>query len=128
MLYAIFTAPTGPSAPSTPPSSYVFAGMLAFIDSQPAHLASEPGWIIILPPFQRTHVLTHAAGLSMHRMLDMPSEGGLGLRRCQWRTTTLNLASQAAARRLGFEEEGVLRSQWVLPPGKEGQRREWTDG
>lgn len=60
----------------------------------------------------------------MHRMLDLPADGGLGLRRCQWRTTTLNKKSEAAALRLGFKEEGVLRAQWVLPEGKEGVRRE----
>jgi len=63
----------------------------------------------------------------MHRMLDLPADGGLGLRRCQWRTTTLNKKSEAAALRLGFKEEGVLRAQWVLPEGKEGVRREFFD-
>ena len=117
------------------------------IQSTSVHLMIEPGWIIILKPFQvgshapyrilstklsltkptweqRTHVLTHAAGLVMHRILDMPKDGGLGMRRCQWTTTTLNLPSQNAARRLGYTYEGVLRAQWVCPPGKQGARRE----
>lgn len=119
MLYAIFSAPK----PDARPDEYVFAGMLALICSSPSHLSIEPGWIIILPPFQRTHVLTHAAGLVIHYAMDLPSQGGLGLRRCQWTTTTLNLASQNAAKRLGFQYEGVLRAMWVLPPGKEGVRR-----
>ncbi|KAK1925777.1 acyl-CoA N-acyltransferase [Papiliotrema laurentii] len=118
MLYAIFSAPK----PDARPDEYVFAGMLALICSSPSHLSIEPGWIIILPPFQRTHVLTHAAGLVIHYAMDLPSQGGLGLRRCQWTTTTLNLASQNAAKRLGFQYEGVLRAMWVLPPGKEGVR------
>lgn len=103
---------------------------------------SEPGWILIMKPFQvrltvpcvqsradlvqRTHVLTHAAGLVMHRILDMPAQGGLGLRRCQWTTTTLNIPSQNAARRLGYTHEGVLRAIKVLAPGKVGARRECT--
>ena len=60
----------------------------------------------------------------MHRCLDMPDQGGLGLRRCQWITTILNLPSQNAAKRLGFTHDGVLRSNRVLPPGKIGIRRE----
>lgn len=65
---------------------------------------------------------THCSGLIMHRILDHPSQGGLGLRRCQWLTTTLNSASQAASKRMGFTFEGVLRCMKVLPPGKEGIR------
>jgi RimJ/RimL family protein N-acetyltransferase len=60
----------------------------------------------------------------MHRILDMPADGGYGMRRCQWTTTSLNLASQNAAKRLGYQYEGVLRAQWICPPGKEGVRRE----
>lgn len=60
----------------------------------------------------------------MHRILDMPADGGYGMRRCQWTTTSLNLASQNAAKRLGYQYEGVLRAQWICPLGKEGVRRE----
>lgn len=58
----------------------------------------------------------------MHRILDSPALGGLGLRRCQWFTTTLNNPSMNAALRLGFEFEGIIRSHRVLPPSKEGVR------
>jgi RimJ/RimL family protein N-acetyltransferase len=61
----------------------------------------------------------------MHRILDLPSQGGLGLRRCQWHTTTLNEPSQKAALRLGFKYEGTIRAQKVLAPGKIGARRKW---
>lgn len=79
---------------------------------------------------QRTHVLTHAAGTLMHRILDPESLGGLGLRRCQWYTTTLNEASQRASLRLGYTYEGTQRAAKVLPLGKEGIRREsaWRAG
>lgn len=70
-------------------------------------------------------MLTHAAGLAMHRILDHPDQGGLGLRRCQWQTTSINLKSQAAAKRLGYKPEGLLRAFQVLPAGKEGARREF---
>jgi len=74
---------------------------------------------------KRTHVLTHAAGTLMHRFLDDPSQGGLGLRRCQWQTNSLNMKSQAAAKRLGYVHEGNLRAQRVLAKGREGARSEW---
>ena len=72
---------------------------------------------------QRSHVLTHAAGLLMHRILDDKSAGGLALRRCQWFTNSKHVKSQAAAKRLGFTHEGVLRAHRVLLPGREGARR-----
>ena len=73
---------------------------------------------------QRRHVLTHAAGLCMHRILDLPERGGLGLRRCQWHTSVLNEASKGAALRLGYRHEGITRAQRVLHPSKIGVRRE----
>ncbi|GFZ47555.1 hypothetical protein JCM24511_05299 [Saitozyma sp. JCM 24511] len=82
-------------------------------------MSAEPGCIIILPPFQRTDVLTHAAGTLMHRILDSPALGGLGLRRSQ----TLTKPSKNAALRLGFEFEVIIRTHRVLPPSKEGVRR-----
>ena len=84
---------------------------------------AELGWIVILPEFQRTHVLTHAAGALMHRILDSTAEGGLGLRRCQWFTNSLHVKSQAAATRLGFIHEGTLRAHRVLAPHMKAVRR-----
>ncbi|KAK4687051.1 hypothetical protein P7C73_g3067, partial [Tremellales sp. Uapishka_1] len=122
LFYAIYTDQPGPDTPPTDPKDYVFAGVFGQINSSVPNATSEPGWIRIMKPFQRTHVLTHAAGLLMHRILDASSEGGLGLRRCQWLTTTLNMASQNAALRLGYKFEGVLRGVVVLPEGKKGVR------
>ncbi|KAK8858691.1 hypothetical protein IAR55_002920 [Kwoniella newhampshirensis] len=121
LFYAIFTEPPG-SETRVDPNDYVFAGVIGMINSNHQAMISEPGYITILTPFHRTHVQTHASGLIMHRILDHPSRGGLGLRRCQWITTTLNIASQNASKRLGFSPEGVLRCMRVLPLGKEGAR------
>ena len=60
----------------------------------------------------------------MHRILDLPEQGGLGLRRCQWHTTTLNEPSKKAALRLGYTFEGVMRAQKALVPGKVGRAGE----
>ncbi|WVQ85462.1 hypothetical protein IAT38_007627 [Cryptococcus sp. DSM 104549] len=121
MTYAIFTAPRNSTGP-VDPKDYVMAGVASLINSDVDGMTAELGWIMIFDQFQRTHVLTHTAGLLMHRILDMPAEGGLGLRRCQWFATSLNERSKAAALRLGFKVDGVLRAHRVLPKGKEGIR------
>ncbi|WVR05823.1 hypothetical protein IAU60_002848 [Kwoniella sp. DSM 27419] len=117
--YAIFSAPPGAEGP-TDPKDFQLAGHAALINSSAELMTSECGWMIILEPFQRTHVLTHTAGLLIHRVLDMPSEGGLGLRRCQWFANNLNEKSRQAAGRLGFKEDGVIRAHRVLPKGMQG--------
>lgn len=60
----------------------------------------------------------------MHRIPDPPEEGGLGLRRCQWKANSINLQSAKTAARMGFTTEGVLRALIVLPEGKKGVRGE----
>ncbi|WWC70875.1 uncharacterized protein I206_104827 [Kwoniella pini CBS 10737] len=123
LMHAIFTQPLStPAGTNVDPKDYVFAGIIGMIAANYQAMICEPGYIMILPEFHRTHVQTHATGLVMHRILDHPSQGGLGLRRCQWITTTLNIPSQNAAKRLGYQHEGVLRCMRVLPPGKEGAR------
>ncbi|ODN80005.1 hypothetical protein L202_03870 [Cryptococcus amylolentus CBS 6039] len=122
LSYAIFTEPPW-SATKVEAENYVFAGTIAMINSSEEMMMAELGFVAILPPFQRTHVHTHATALLMHRVLDLPSAGGLGLRRCQWQANSLNLPSQAAALLMGFLFEGVQKSKRVLAPGKEGARR-----
>lgn len=91
------------------------AGMVSYMGASAAHLSAEVGYIIILPPYQRTHVTTHAVGLLLHYALDSPEQGGLGLRRMQWLADPPNKASLAAAQRMGFQLEGVLRWNRVVP-------------
>ncbi|GFZ49954.1 hypothetical protein JCM24511_07357 [Saitozyma sp. JCM 24511] len=122
LMHAVYTDPPGYDTHVTKTADYAFAGVMSFVNASYDDMTAEPGCIIILPPFQRTHVLTHAAGTLMHRILDSPALGGLGLRRCQWFTTTLNNPSKNAALRLGFEFEGIIRAHRVLPPSKEGVR------
>lgn len=97
-----------------------FAGMTGIIGASPAQSQAELAMVLYLPQFQRTHVGTHATGLLLHWLLDLPEAGGLGLRRVQWEANEQNVPSIRAAQRLGFRMEGVLRWQFVLPEGKEG--------
>jgi RimJ/RimL family protein N-acetyltransferase len=101
-----------------PPSSAdpdgEFAGIVSYMAASAVHLSAEVGYIIILPPYQRTHVTTHAVGLMLHYALDTPEQGGLGLRRMQWLADPPNKASLNAAQRMGFQLEGILRWNKVV--------------
>lgn len=54
----------------------------------------------------------------MHYALDLPENGGLGLRRVQWLANKLNNPSVGLAKRLGFQMEGILRWARVLRPSE----------
>ncbi|KAG8704485.1 hypothetical protein FRC09_003502 [Ceratobasidium sp. 395] len=94
-------------------------GTIAYCNASRDLSTVEIGFIIILPPYQRTHVSSHAIGLLMKYALDMPKDGGLGVRRVQWQAHASNQASVRAGMRLGFKMEGVIKWQRPLPAGKE---------
>ncbi|TFK28126.1 acyl-CoA N-acyltransferase [Coprinopsis marcescibilis] len=96
------------------------AGMIGFVNSDPLFLSIEIGPVIILPNWHRTFVSSHAIGLLMGYALNLPEEGGLGLRRVQWTCYPDNAPSLKTAARMGFKVEGTKRWFWVLPEGKEG--------
>lgn len=88
-------------------------GLIGLLDTDPANLSTEVGFVFTLPPFQRTHVTTHAVGLLLAWCLDE-----LKLRRVQWQTNAQNEKSVRAAQKMGFIMEGIVRWQRVLPPEK----------
>ncbi|KAJ7779144.1 acyl-CoA N-acyltransferase [Mycena metata] len=93
------------------------AGIIVLLDTSAANLCTEIG-VITLPQFQRTHVTGNAVGLLLRWALELPSEGGLGLRRVVWKANAHNTRSVRAAERMGFCKEGVLRWDRVLPAWK----------
>lgn len=124
--FAIFdkTKPSDEFADTEMSGGGSFAGCIGVINTSDTHLSSELGYVVIFPKFQRTHVLSNAAGLLLHYLLNLPTDAafaGLGLRRVQWVAHTQNAPSIAAAERLGFKREGTLRWHWSLPEGKEGK-------
>ncbi|KAL0948310.1 hypothetical protein HGRIS_010901 [Hohenbuehelia grisea] len=125
VAYAIYDK-THPSYPS--PRSH--AGMIGYLHSSASDLQTEIGFVTVLPRFQRTHVASNAIGLLMFYALDLPSAGGLGLRRCVWMANSVNTASIRAAERMGFVKEGVLRWDRVWATGSEkvGNGRELRNG
>ncbi|KAG6907055.1 hypothetical protein DXG01_010741 [Tephrocybe rancida] len=116
VLFAIYDKT---KAPETGDADGAIAGVIGLCDASAVNLHAEIAFVMISPKFQRTHVTTNATGLLMHWVLDLPSEGGLGLRRMVWKASPLNAASIKAAERMGFTKEGILRWHWVLPVGKE---------
>ncbi|KAJ6576425.1 acyl-CoA N-acyltransferase [Mycena vulgaris] len=99
-----------------------FAGVIALAHTSLQNLSAEIGWVICFPEFQRTFVNSNAVGILMRYCLDLPKDGGLGLRRVQWTAGPGNAASIRAAERMGMKMEGTLRWTWILPEGKEGKK------
>jgi RimJ/RimL family protein N-acetyltransferase len=94
-----------------------FAGIIAYLRASPVNLSVDIGYLIILPPFQQTHVTTNAVGLLLRYALDLPPHG-LGLRRVGWRANMLNTKSIGIAQKMGFKLEGILRWEFVFPGSK----------
>ena len=86
-----------------------FAGTTGLTNASSQHARVEMGFLMVLPEFQRTFVNTHASCLLLKHLLDPISGGDLGLRRVQWQANSLNKPSIAAAERLGFTLEGIMR-------------------
>ncbi|TEB24944.1 acyl-CoA N-acyltransferase [Coprinellus micaceus] len=118
LLFAVFDK-TRPSSGNS--DTEVMAGQVALINTSPINLCTEIGAVLVFPPFQRTHVASNAIGLLLKYTLNLPSHPsfpGLGLRRVVWQANYLNTGSVRIARRLGFQMEGILRWDRVLPLGK----------
>jgi RimJ/RimL family protein N-acetyltransferase len=98
------------------------AGIIGLFQCSKQNLSTEIGPVVILPPFQRTHVCKNAVGMMMRYCFDLPSAGGLGFRRVQWSTNPINDASIRVAERMGFIFEGTMRWKFVLEEGKEGNK------
>jgi RimJ/RimL family protein N-acetyltransferase len=90
-------------------------GWLTLMDIQPANAAIEIGHIWFSPRLQRSRAATEAMHLLMRHAMD-----DLGYRRLVWKCNALNAPSRAAALRLGFVFEGVLRAHMVV----KGRRRD----
>ena len=104
------------------------AGIIGWLYGSMRNRSLEIGPVIVLPEFQRTFVSANAIGLLLRYVLDVPASGGLGFRRVAWSAHPHNEASIAAAQKMGFVKEGVLR-YWVdLPPGREAYAVELEGG
>ncbi|KAG5637169.1 hypothetical protein H0H81_005572 [Sphagnurus paluster] len=119
MLFAIIDR-TKPMPPSADISDSL-AGAIGLLDTNRGNRTTEIAPAIVLPKFQRTFIATNAIGALLKYCLDVPSEGGLGLRRVCWTAHPDNLASIKAAERMGMRKEGYLRWTWALTLEKIGK-------
>ena len=130
MLNAVFITPLALSSPppefsrvknptATNPETedFVFAGVTNLDYISPRNLVGELG--INIFPFARGGITaTHTIALMMRYTLNLPSEGGLGLRRLQWRTVAANGPSMGLSRKMGFESEGITRYEMLVWEGR----------
>jgi RimJ/RimL family protein N-acetyltransferase len=84
-------------------------GLASYMRVEPEEGSIEVGAIMYSPQLQHTTAGTEAMYLMMKRAFDE-----LGYRRYEWRCNALNEASKNAARRLGFQFEGIFRQTGVL--------------
>ncbi|KAJ7591533.1 acyl-CoA N-acyltransferase [Mycena floridula] len=96
----------------------VLAGLIGCLYGSANDLSVELGPVIVFPAFQKTFVASNAVGILLHYALDLPVDGGLGLRRVQWFANVMNTSSVRAAERMGFQREGIIRWARVLTPQK----------
>ncbi len=87
-------------------------GQAALLKYNSEHRSAEIGYVLFLPVLQRTRGGTEAFYLLLRYGFET-----LGLRRLEWRCDSQNEKSQAAALRLGFCREGLLR-QHLLVKGR----------
>lgn len=117
ILFVVYDK-TRPACSSDHPGA--LAGLIGLLNSSLPNLLTEVGFVVIFPPFQRTHVTSNAVGILLKFTLNLPSQqpGALGLRRVIWQANALNKASVRLAERMGFKLEGILRWDRVLPASK----------
>lgn len=87
-------------------------GVASYLRIDPAMGTIEVGHLSYSPALQRTPHATEAMYLMMRRAFDE-----LGYRRYEWKCDRLNAPSVAAAKRLGFQLEGVFR-QAIVTKGR----------
>jgi len=83
-------------------------GAAALMRNDPSNGVIEVGNISYSPALKQTAAATEAMYLLMKRVFDE-----LGYRRYEWKCDALNAASRKAARRLGFQFEGIFRQAVV---------------
>ena len=91
-----------------PTATGLARGLTSLLRDEPGHGSIEVGGVLHAEEIQRTPVTTEAASLLARHVFD-----DLGYRRLEWKLDSLNAPSAAAARRLGFTEEGLFRQHQV---------------
>lgn len=91
----------------------LLVGSTRYRSMEEDHRRTEIGFTFVASSWQRTHVNTEAKFLLLRHAFEV-----LGYRRVEFVTDARNEQSRAAIRRLGAEEEGLLRHHMVLRDGR----------
>ena len=83
-------------------------GLSAFLRISPPAGSIEVGHLKFSPLMQRTPISTEAMYLMMKHAFE------LGYRRYEWKCNDLNQPSRSAAKRLGFQFEGIFRQALIV--------------
>lgn len=94
-------------------SSGRVVGSTRFGSFEPSHRRVEIGWTWIARPWQRTAINTEVKLLMLAHAFER-----VGCNRVELKTDALNERSRAAIRRLGAQEEGILRRHMVTATGR----------
>ncbi|KAJ6114788.1 hypothetical protein N7486_000566 [Penicillium sp. IBT 16267x] len=78
--------------PSSDDAEGELAGTISYIDTSPVHLSTELGFVVVLPPYQRSHVAANAVGLMLLNAFAASEDSGVRL-----------------AEKMGFERVGVTK-------------------
>ncbi len=84
-------------------------GISGYLKINPMHGTIEVGHLNFSKLLRKTSAATEAMYLMMQRAFEE-----LGYRRYEWKCNTLNQASIASAKRLGFKFEGIFRQHYVI--------------
>lgn len=84
-------------------------GMASYMRNRPEHGSTEVGCVAYSHALQRTTIGTEAIYLMAAHVFD-----DLGYRRFEWKCNNDNVASHAAAKRYGFQYEGIFRNDMVM--------------
>ncbi|KAF3769740.1 hypothetical protein M406DRAFT_354122 [Cryphonectria parasitica EP155] len=128
-----FFSPTNPSSfvfaiidttrsPSPEDEDGELAGVVLYMNTSKPHRSTEIGFIVVLPNYQRTHVATNTVGLLMQCAFGSPDEGGLGLVRVEWKTSTANIPSARLAEKIGYSKVGVIPYHYCFALGKRTEK------
>ena len=84
-------------------------GTASFMRLRPEHGSAELGAIVFSKELQRTAIATEAIYLMSAHLFD-----DLGYRRNEWKCDSNNKASKSAARRFGYEFEGIFKKDLIV--------------
>lgn len=94
-------------------------GTMGYFCANAEERSIEISLVQIFPKYRRQGFAVDAGRLLIDYALTPVAEGGLGLVRVEWNAATTNLESIAVAKRLGFEEIGVIRYEKFLKDGRD---------